>query len=408
MRLAVVQFLLSFVAAGAGSATPQASVAPSRWAALPVVNYNTDDGFGLGATGSYFWHRPGVKPYVAAVTAQVFVTTKGLHSHRVRFDAPRIAGNSGRLQVDTGLFALASANYCGVGHDVVCDLAAANRAVADSGLSGDAAEEAAATYFKLRYVRPYARLAWRAMWLSALHLEWFASWRASYYMPGTLSVAAPYPHSLYAQRFSAGERGIVSVLQVGLLIDKRDNEPAPTHGTFVEASVRASHSLWAGEYGFFGANFTARGYLSPTNGWVLAGRFVADVVQGDLPIGELSRVGGTRFYAAYGGVYSGRGIRVARYIDNVKAFVQLESRWTPLNLRAWGRTLDLGIVGFVDAGVVGPAVTALASRLTRPRIGAGLGFRGALSRNFVVRADIGVSPLEDWGPRLYLALGHVF
>lgn len=386
---------------------------PAGWdmAAVPAVNFTSDDGFGAGATGTAYFRNGGERPFAHAVTLRLFATTRGLQSHILRWDAPDFAGLAVRLTSEVGLFSLASANYCGVGNGVTCATEAADAAAQTQGLSGDAATTAAAHFYKLRYTRPYAMtLARLTISRSAQQrIEIFGGWRGAYYFPGTPSDPGPYTGSLYANTFGAGERGLVSLVQLGVARDSRDVESAPTTGARAEASVRAAPSLLGSDYAFWGANVSAASWLSPwpNRALVLALRGVVDFVQGDVPTGELSRVGGTLLYAAYGGESAGRGIRQSRYLGEFKAFTQAELRATWWRGQVFARTLDLGTVAFADVGVVTSA-RADAMAGGGAHLGLGAGGRATVNRDFIVRADLAVSPDEQWAPRLYLNLGHVF
>ncbi|HCF62630.1 MAG TPA: hypothetical protein DFS52_32160, partial [Myxococcales bacterium] len=66
--------------------------------AIPLVAYNTDEGFGLGLVGGAYLYRRGVEPYAHAVAAEVFFTTGGIQSHFLRYDGPDFLGSSLRLE----------------------------------------------------------------------------------------------------------------------------------------------------------------------------------------------------------------------------------------------------------------------------------------------------------------------
>jgi hypothetical protein len=140
--------------------------------------------------------------------------------------------------------------------------------------------------------------------------------------------------------------------------------------------------------------------------FVLANRLTFDGIIGDLPIQELSKLGGSADHYAFGGVDSGRGIRVQRYLGKLKVINMTELRWRFLDFDILSQQFGLTAVGFVDAALVG-------AELTSPR-GAGVvgstggALRVSWNENFVVRCDVGVSPLEDWAPSLYLTIGNPF
>ncbi|HLM48684.1 MAG TPA: hypothetical protein VK458_32780, partial [Myxococcaceae bacterium] len=60
--------------------------------ALPLVSFNSDLGVTYGVLGNLYVHGDGRAPYQHAVSAQVLFSTRGLHSHFVRYDGPRLIG----------------------------------------------------------------------------------------------------------------------------------------------------------------------------------------------------------------------------------------------------------------------------------------------------------------------------
>src|SRR5688500_208224 len=66
--------------------TDEAQEEHLEFAAIPALNYSSDAGFGFGAIGSIYGKEPELKPYRFATDVQVFLTTKGQHSHFLRVD----------------------------------------------------------------------------------------------------------------------------------------------------------------------------------------------------------------------------------------------------------------------------------------------------------------------------------
>jgi hemolysin activation/secretion protein len=139
---------------------------------------------------------------------------------------------------------------------------------------------------------------------------------------------------------------------------------------------------------------------------VFANRLVGDGVVGDAPIQSLARMGGSSDYYVYGGMDSGRGIRVQRYLGKLRLFEQAELRWRFFDTEFLGQQFGFTAVGFADVGVVGAEV-ALPDELTiLPGFGGGV--RVAWNENFIVRLDVAASPLEHYEPATYLLIGHPF
>jgi len=388
--------------AGVIAAAPRAAradVAPGwRWGALPILNFDADAGLGLGALGTATRIEPGVRPYRAVLTAQVFVTSRLVQGHELRWDVLEVGDPRLRLFGRIGYFASLGRNYCGTPSEATCDDAVAEAAAGTAGLvqGTDDWDAFVRHYYRRRLIDPFgiAGARWRLDERGRFSL--FGLWRVSVYLPGSLTERGPYPGSFYATRFPDGERGVASIPQVGAMFDTRDDETVPTRGFWIEASARAAGRATGSAWTFVGGNLTARAYHAVGARLVSATRVVADVAAGDLPVEELGQVGAADGYAAFGGESSGRGIREFRYVGRVKLFGQEEARLALT--RRWG------LVGFVEVGWVADGADDTSGVLAC----GGAGLRWLHNAGFLLRADVGFSPLEGWGPRIYLNLGHVY
>lgn len=377
---------------------------------LPAVNYNSDEGLGLGVVGSLYRYDGRAAPYKTALNLILFVSTKAVHTHSLEVDAVDLGGRPLRLTARAAFEATKTSNYCGLGPEVTCDPALAEQWADGLGLSGTAREDFLRHFYRVRFLNPNAQVNLRWAVDPLPHkVELVLGWRANAMIPGDFQSAEPYFGSLYAQDFPAGERGLVSVLQAGVMVDDRDNEPAPIRGYWIEGTVRGAHSVILSDYDYFGFNVTLRGYAPVgTDRLVFADRVMFDGMVGDAHTLELSTPGGTQRYAGfYGSLNDGRGIRLRRYLGKVKGLQQAELRWTFTEFGVGSSTIDLGLLGFVDVGFVATDFSHL-RELAVPLPSTGGGFRFALDQNFIVRADVGVSPLEDWTPSVYIDLRHLF
>lgn len=382
------------------------------WGALPTPNYNADEGFGFGALGALYRYDGKTAPYKTAITAILFMTTRQIHNHSLEVDALELAGRPIRVTARAELAATLVNAWCGVGPEVTCDPAVATAAGEALGLQGEALETFARRYYYTRYVNPngFVNVRW-ALDPMPHRVEVFGGWRGNYLVPGSFTEPGPWPDSLYAQDFPGGERGMVSVLQVGLMVDDRDHEPAPTRGYWVEASVRGSAPWWgsAPEWSYFGFSTTLRGYLPlGTDRLVLADRVVFDGMVGDAHLLELATIGGSQRFFGWGGLNAGRGIRLRGFLGRVKLFEQLELRWTPLSFEVGGVPFDVGLLGFGDLGFVATDFASVGELFDRPLPGTGGGLRIAVDENLIIRADVGVSPLEGWKPAPYIDIKNLF
>ncbi|MFH1810805.1 MAG: BamA/TamA family outer membrane protein [Pseudomonadota bacterium] len=381
------------------------------WGAVPVLAYNSDDGLGFGALGNLFWHEGGLDPYKYSLMAQAYVTTNWVHAHKLKLDALELFGWPLRVWGELGYYSTLNRTYCGEGNAVTCDPAPASAAARALHLEGPAREQFERRYYQFRFIQPYLALNGRYRLTELPHkLEIMAGWRGHGYLSGELGDPTPYTGSLYAQRFPDGENGFASVLQLGVMLDGRDFEPAPTKGYWVEASVRGASWLWGSSWNFVGGNVILRGYvpLTADRRLVLASRLTLDAAAGDMPIEEIVRVGGSIDYTALGGEYFGRGIRLDRYIGRIKVLWQEELRAMVGGAVILNQRFVLMLLGFLDAGSVGLDWADWGGDPARVLWSAGGGLRLMWNENFVVRIDVAASPFEREGPGVYINLSNIF
>lgn len=380
------------------------------WGALPAVNYNSDEGFGFGAIGSLYRYDSRTNPYRTAISLLVFGTSKGIQTHYLELDALGLRGAPLRLTGRVAFETTRTSNYCGLGPAVTCSPFFAEQDADQLGLAGAARDEYLQRYYRARFLNPNAQVHLRwAVDPMPHRLELFASYRLNAMIPGDFSEAAPYPGSLYDQDFPGGESGVVSEAQLGVMLDDRDYEPAPTRGYWIEASVRGAHRAIGSDYDHVGFNTTLRGYLPlGTEDLVLADRVMFDGLVGDDSTIDLSQPGGFQRYTFYGSLNAGRGIRLRRYLGKVKALQQAELRWTFLHPSIAGARFAIGVLGFSDLGFVADDFDRIDTMFDTPLPTVGGGLRVGVEGAFVVRADIGVSPIEDWSPSVYIDVKNTF
>jgi hypothetical protein len=366
---------------------------------------NADEGIGLGARGVFYWHRFEQRPYKTAISFQLWATTRLVQQHYVRVDAIDAFNVPLRIESELGFFSTLTQPYCGLSF-AACD-------------DDDA--------HHLRSTEPYAsaQARWRvarSRWFDeTLKLELFGGWRGNWYVPGTLFFdddgdgapdLTPIPGSVYARDFPAGEPGLASVVQAGVAVDTRDNEPSPQRGFFVDASVRGASAVTGSAFTFGGANLTARLYAplpvvtAPGRPLVVAQRVIVDGVTGDAPVRERMRLGGLVEAQGLGGQDTARGVRLSRYPGRLRLSHQIELRADVAHVDVGDNDLAFVVAGFVDGGLAlfGGDVDDDARLL----VGVGGALRVIWNDNFVFRIDLAVSPEEPGRVGFYTAPNHPF
>jgi outer membrane protein assembly factor BamA len=373
------------------SATPavQASV-PARAddgvdaIAIPLVSFNSDLGVTYGVLGNMYLHGDGQVPYKHAVSAQMLFSTRGLHSHFVRYDGPRLIGPL-RVEARFDYFRESQSPFYGAGN---------NSAPEFQGNEGD-------QHYNYTRGSPGASLRLRGRPLGEGHpLQAYVgyAWRHTEVSPHTTSrLAEVNPVGI--------EGGTTSQLLFGVLWDSRDNELEPTTGGVEELSVRASGYSTGSKYQYAGLTLSERRFMRLSSRVVFAQRLTLDMLFGEVPFFEWCTTGGISTPEGLGGMSSVRGIERNRFAGNIKAFSNSELRVRAAEMNAFGHPVKLGMVAFFDVGRVWhPGVTDGAWHRWHP--GVGMGMRLA-RRSAAVRMDYAVST-ETGGQRLYLNFGQMF
>jgi hypothetical protein len=410
--------------AGAGAAKAEVGEGTGKktglgFGGVPAINYDADNGFGFGVIASLYGYDGVTDPYRIAVTLQIFMTSKLVQDHNIQVDWLKVLDFPLRLNLRVGYLQSLTQNYCGLGGDVTCSPAVARDEARALDLHGKARQTFEHDYYLRRFMNPYAVVNGRFALLDRpkedaggkLRVELLAGYRGFYFIPGNWfeeDGLGPYPGSLYAQHFPDGEPGFSSVIQGGIMVDTRDNEPAPTEGVWAEATARGASPVWGSRWSWAGGNVTLRGYapLLPDHTLVLASRLVGDVVVGDPPIQELARVGGSLDYYAFGGADIGRGIRAQRYMGRIRVLNQTELRWRFFDFTVFEQNFGFTLAGLVDSGITGVSVKEPGSMPLHAGVGTGL--RLSWNENFVIRADVAASPVEKWAPAIYIVVNNPF
>lgn len=355
---------------------------PLSWYALPTIDYSSDFGLGGGLAGGLYFERPDMAPYKAAIELDLYATTKRIQAHSLWLEVLQVADRPLRLQAEVGFLASVSDNYCGVAGEPDC------------------AAEPVGSENLLRYSAPTARTA--GLWQPpALPVGLMAGLEGAIYRPGVFDVTTPYPDSLYAEAFPDGEQGRYTTAMIGLLTDSRDDEINPSRGVRADASVRGGGAATGSEWASLGLNASGIGFAPLTPALTAATRLVFDAVWGEVPTPQLAQFGGWSGGLGLGGDM-GRGIRSGRYIGRRKAMGQQELRWMPLTVDIARTPVTFGGVGFFDAGIISDADAVVAAW------GTGAGVRIDIGGDFLMRYDMGLSPVEDWQPYSYIDFGHAF
>jgi outer membrane protein assembly factor BamA len=396
---------------------------------VPIINFNTDEGFGYGALVMLVDRADGsYSPYRASLFAQFFQTTRNIASHKLTLDLPRFLQSEWRVGLTLNYYRSRFTPYYGLG----------NTSEYIEAYSSCEDREALATnpdvcpgnerFRGLRYytfdVRGLPRIILNVRRELSEPFKLFLGYRFrgnrlwTRYSAEDLgqSGQSRLAEDLAAGRFAPteGSQGTVmrsertSEVTAGLQYDTRDQEASPTSGMFHEVAVRGAAGPIGSQLDYWGATLHARAWTPVVPGYerlVAAGRVHFDVLGGEVPVTLLPDFGGLEGGDGIGGVFSARGILKRRFIGPVKLLLNAELRWTPLSLHPGGQDFDFSLVGFLDSGRVWSNLRfSEGGGLTTS---AGGGLHIAWNREFVIRADYGLG-LTEPTTGFYLEFGQMF
>lgn len=414
----------------AAAEPPAASKVRTGWSiqGLPLLNFNSDEGMGYGARVLLVDAGDGTqRPYRHSVMAQFFQTTRGVAAHRLNLDSPGFLGTPWRVGVNLAFLNTRFSPYFGLGREAVyepdfdsCQDRGALETEPDV-CPGNPA------FRGLRYFS-FQERTFPSVGLNA---------RRSILGPWQVAVGYRFRLTEVSTRYGADDlgqrrdsrleedarRGLLTglageaqsetfrtaELTASLLLDLRDNEPAPVRGMFHELTARGAHDAVGSGFRYWGATAYLRFYHPVVSERLVAAlRLMGDVMGGDVPFFQLSSFGGVDWrdgLGGIGGVATARGILKNRLQGEVKALANAELRWKFLAVEPWKQRVDLTLVAFLDAGKAWADLRFRDDGLARYAGGGGL--RVAWEEHFIVRADYGVSP-DDGTTGFYLDFNHLF
>jgi outer membrane protein assembly factor BamA len=351
--------------------------------ALPAVNFNSDEGFGIGITAQAYQYGDGtLKPYRYTIQPLLFFTTKGRRDASVFFDAPHLLPAGWRLGVYAGREEQQATPYYGVG----------NGTARDASL-----EESYPYYYRYGRLNQRANVNLQHTVTGPLRAVFGAGVR------GIDIDNTPFDETqtLVQNQGQSDASATSFTARTGLVFDTRDRETGPTRGQWIEALAQVSDDS------FNRVTATARTYVSLTDKLVWAQRITAQNVSGSAPFYDLFVIQGSfKDSEGLGGSGTVRGLPMNRYAGKGLAFTNQELRWRVSDFHIGRRESALILSGFVDAGRVWANGISTDGLFSDYHVGMGGGARLRYGQNFVVALDIAHS--KEAAMPIYIGLGYPF
>jgi len=374
--------------------TTSAAHVPSGWelSGVPALNFDADEGYGIGAALELYNYGLGVLPYRFTIQPTALLTSKGRRDLTVFFDAPVLLPREWRVSAFVGREQQLAQPYYGVGNATPHD-PNAERAPNSYYYRFGRTRLRANADFQHRVGNSSAKvLLGGGFARSTIDLTPFDS--------GTTLLAAQL-----GGRTPTPERA--NYLRAGLVWDTRDREIGPNNGTWAELLVqRVSKGLGATE-DFTRWTTTVRKYVPVASRLTFAQRLVAQGIDGEAPFDELTSIQSSFKQAdGLGGSSSLRGIPKDRYIGKSLLLSNSELRWRAVDFSLFKRSSFLALSGFADAGRVWPDRFRVDDVLNDLHVGYGGGVRVGVGPSFIVATDIGHS--SESQAAVYVGLGWMY
>jgi len=274
---------------------------------IPVLNFNSDEGFGYGARVSFYDHsQGGYNPYFYLIDTQVSFTTGGKKEVFVFFDSPFLLGEKNRLTGEIRYQDNDFNPFYGLGHESTF-IAALTNEDDPSFINED--------YYRFGRKRITAWLDYQRSLGSFRALTGFGINHTDVdLLDGRTSLEEDI--SVLGK-----EGGFTNYLKFGLVYDTRDFEPAPNRGDWIDVIFEWSNEVIASDYNYRRLTLTQRHYFSLTGNLVLAERLAFVKSWGDIPFYETAFIASTfRIEEGVGGAKSARGLLKNRYLGPVETF----------------------------------------------------------------------------------------
>lgn len=412
---------------------------------LPSVAFDADLGFQYGAlTNIYYFGDGSTYPeYLHSFYAEAAYTTKHFGLFRFSYDSKYLIPKH-RLSVDLTYLP-----------DQMCDFYGFNGYQSNYNVAYSSQDDPAyisRAYYK--YHRDLFRFSADLQGSIARNLYWNAGLGLLHFnvgsvdidrlnsytkneekwLPDTVTLFDHYVQNGYI-RADEAQGGFHPYLHGGVTYDTRDRQQNPTRGIHADAFLTYYAGLGDMEaYNNLKLNLGFRQYLSLyTDRLILAYRFGAQLnMAGDCPFylnTYLNQLYMQRvIYEGLGGANSVRGIMRNRILAPGVAFANIELRTRVASLKVGKNMFYLGLVPFLDAGMVvqpyrrveadphlGTPIaddeTDLDNPLYNPHLGGGLGLKVAMNDNFVLSVDWATAfdkQDNDKFSNLYIKMGYMF
>ncbi|MGE5424943.1 MAG: Omp85 family outer membrane protein [Syntrophothermus sp.] len=411
-----------------------------NFGALPIVGYDSDQGFQYGALANIYYYGDGsaYPQYFHSFYFEVSRFTKGGGINQFFFDSKKLIPGI-RVTTDVSYLTEKALNFYGFnGYQSSYHTGWENQ--------GD-------TSYRTRMFYHHERKLFRIGAdfqgkLAGRWLNWFAGLAFLKFETGPVDTAKfnqgksqdeklPDVATLYDDYVSWGvlkekekNGGTNNIIKVGVVFDTRDNEPCPMQGIWTEALVGlAPGFLGDGKFSFAKLSVIHRQYFTLVKNDLSIGYRLAyqGTIAGKAPFYfqtyMLNTFSQSTTIDGLGGSETLRGILRNRVVGDGVAFGNIEMRWKFWHFRFIRQNFYASASAFTDAGMVVQKINIdksgipaeintdeyFSSASEYPHVSAGAGLHLAMNQNFILTMEYGrAMDKRDGKDGFYVGLGYLF
>ena len=339
------------------------------WQGLPLVNFNSDDGFGYGVrvlrvydgakNDEYYCSSP----YFFRLTGQFFQTTNWRMYHFIEADMPYFMGTKWRFKTSFIWDESLNANYFGTGPK------SSNKLRDYSGKSYDTFENYNNHFLKepcenYKYNKYHIR---SPKWFLSTYLDITSIFRLFIGAEFKYTRLMPWggeQFDLNGHSYTANQTlieaenlqnqdGWVNSVKAGIAFDTRDHEVDPRRGIFIDYTVRCATFLLGSGFDFIRNTLGARFYVTPVKDLTFALRIAYTTTTSDTPFHEKGNFDFMyETQSALGNNRTLRGYPANRFIGNTMTNGNMEIRYEFAQTKTAGQLFEFKVLAFIDTGSV--------------------------------------------------------
>jgi len=405
---------------------------------LPLANYDSNFGLGLGVRAYYYYNGEradplfAYTPYFYRAFLQFFATTGGLQFHWLDIDAPTIADTPLRFRSQLIFQRNIEQHYFGLGSRAMRPLGFTGnpqtyRKFSDYEAALDRVDgngQAHTEYNNYRftqpmlllsledtilhgYVRPLVGLGFTYSRISDYTGSGVDAVDASGHDTSAISAPTRLNEDCAARMIRGCSGGWNNFFRFGLSFDTRDYEPDPNRGVFVDAALDLGSHALGSSYQWARAMIAPRVYFNPFRPWldlVFAGRATFQVQSSTSPFFGMDYIPYTEDpRTGLGGLRTLRGYKQDRFVGPVMTVINAEVRFTFAHFEIKGQRFALILMPDMDIGATYDRVSDM--RLSGWRRSQGGALRISWNLATILTTEYAFSDEDD---AFYVNFNHMF